>query len=538
MEVQGKYNVVTEQALVHRHNFPENFIFGTGSSAYQYEGAAQDGRKGPSIWDNFCKKYPGKIKDASNGHTAVDHYHRFKEDVEFMKKMGVNAFRFSISWPRVLPGGKITHGVNREGIKFYNEIINELLANDIQPFVTLFHWDLPQVLEDEYGGFLSPKIVDDFCDYAELCFWEFGDRVKHWTTLNEPWSYSYAGYASCTFAPGRGTYEEKHLKHMPGRGRRFSRLHHHPHLTSNEGHPGTEPYLVSHYQLLAHAAAVELYRKKFQTCQEGKIGITLVAEWKEPLNENDDHDKEAALRALDFMFGWFMEPLTTGHYPQTMIKLVGSRLPKFSAEQSEMVKGSYDFLGLNYYTAKYVTSAIHSKNDSSSYITDPHVTYCDKRDGKLIGPQAASEWLLSYPEGIYKLLHHIKKTYNTSSIYITENGIDDLNDGHTTLAESRVDNMRIKYHQDHLYYLSKAINEGVNVEGYFIWSLLDNFEWCDGYTVRFGLVYVDYNHGLARYPKDSAIWFMNFLKSRTPKLPTKRQAIEYKEYETRKKVKS
>ncbi|KAM7508121.1 hypothetical protein LguiA_018574 [Lonicera macranthoides] len=420
MEVQGTNNVVTDHPLVHRHDFPENFIFGTGSSAYQ------------------------------------------------------------------------------QGLK--------MVPVDSQLMILII------------------DSRDDFRDYAELCFWEFGDRVKHWTTLNEPWSYSYAGYATCTFAPGRGTYEEKHIKHMPGRGRRFARLHHHPHQTSNEGNPGTEPYLVSHYQLLAHAAAVELYRKKFQTCQEGKIGITLVAEWKEPLNENDDQDKEAALRALDFMFGWFMEPLTTGQYPQTMIKYVGSRIPKFSTEQSNMVKGSFDFLGLNYYTAKYVTNAVLSKNESPSYITDPRVTYLDKRDGKLIG--------------IYKLVHHIKKTYNPPSIYITENGIDDPNDGIVTLAESRVDNMRIKYHQEHLYYLAKAINEGVNVEGYFIWSLLDNFEWCDGFTVRFGLVYVDYKHGLARYPKDSAFWFMNFLKSRTPKLPPKRKITEQKEYETRKKIRA
>ncbi|KAM7508125.1 hypothetical protein LguiA_018578 [Lonicera macranthoides] len=543
MEIQGNNNnsTSTKEPMVQRHNFPNDFIFGTASSAYQYEGAAREGGKGPSIWDTFTKKHHEKMKDGGNGNTANDSYHRYKEDIQLMKKMGVNAYRFSISWSRVLPRGKLSGGVNKEGIKYYNDLINELLANDIKPFVTLFHWDLPQALEDKYNGFLSPNIVDDFCDYAELCFWEFGDRVKHWITLNEPWSYSFAGYALGAFAPGRGGAHPNHIKHAHARGRRFFRHHH---GTSNEGNPGTEPYLVSHHQLLAHAAAVEIYRKKFQTYQEGKIGITLVSEWMEPLNDSNDLDKEAAQRALDFMFGWFMDPLATGTYPQNMINLAGSRLPKFSIEQSIKVKGSYDFLGLNYYTGKYVTSASHSDIESSSYITDSYVTFTHERDGKPIGPQArpcypfylaASDWLHSYPEGFYKLLHYIKKTYDVSTIYITENGIDDAN---SALSEARIDNMRIKYHENHLISLLKAIDEGVHVEGYFLWSLLDNFEWSDGYTVRFGIFHVDYKNGLTRYPKDSAIWFTNFLRMKSPKLPNKRQIIEDKGYDLRKKIKS
>ncbi|KAF2283718.1 hypothetical protein GH714_014436 [Hevea brasiliensis] len=265
-------------ASFNRTNFPAGFLFGTASSAYQYEGAAREGGKGPSIWDTFTHRYPDKIIDRSNGDVAVDSYHRYKEDVQIMKEMGLNAYRFSISWPRILPNGKLSGGVNKNGVKYYNNLINGLLANDIEPFITLFHWDLPQSLEDEYSGFLSPRVV-------------------------------VAGYALGILAPGRCSASQN--------------------INCTGGDSATEPYLVSHYQLLAHAAAVNLYKRKYQEIQKGIIGITLVTPWMVPYS-NARHNKNAAQRALDFSLGWFMDPLTNGDYPHVMKSYVGNRLPKFS----------------------------------------------------------------------------------------------------------------------------------------------------------------------------------------------------------------
>ncbi|KAF1863184.1 hypothetical protein Lal_00012494 [Lupinus albus] len=248
---------ILDVAPLNRNSFPKGFIFGTASASYQYEGAAKEGGRGESIWDNFTHKYPDKIQDRSNGDVANDQYHRYKEDVGIMKYMNLDAYRFSISWSRILPG--------------------------IQPFVTLFHWDLPQKLEDGYGGFLSANIVKDFGEYAELCYKEFGDRVKHWITLNEPWSYSNGGYAKGNFAPGRCSEWMKQ--------------------NCTGGDSGKEPYLASHYQLLAHAEAVQIYKKKYQASQKGVIGITLLSHWFVPFSNNES-DKKASERAIDFMFGW------------------------------------------------------------------------------------------------------------------------------------------------------------------------------------------------------------------------------------------
>ncbi|KAG5250047.1 beta-glucosidase [Salix suchowensis] len=465
-------------ASLNRSSFPGGFIFGTASSAYQYEGAAAEGGRGPSIWDVYTHRYPGKIRDGSNGDVAIDSYHDYKEDVGIMKDMGLDAYRFSISWSRILPNGKLSGGVNREGIQYYNNLINELLSNGIQPFVTLFHWDLPHALEDEYGGFLSPRIVNDYEDYAQICFREFGDRVKYWITLNEPWSFSIGGYAAGLLAPGR-------CSDWQG-------------LNCAGGDSGTEPYLAAHYQLLAHAKAVQLYKKKYQKTQKGVIGITLVSQWFVPFSDAK-HDQNAAKGALDFMLGWFMDPLTRGHYPHTMRSLVGDRLPKFSQQQSQMIKGSFDFIGLNYYTSNY-----------AAYMPLPILLI--QRHGVSIGPKAASEWLFVYPRGIRDLLLYVKREYNNPLIYITENGIDESNNGSLTLKEALADTTRVDYYYRHLNFLRRSIEDGVNVKGYFAWSLLDNFEWYAGYTVRFGINYVDYKDGLKRYPKLSAHWFKSFLK--------------------------
>ncbi|KAF5735750.1 beta-glucosidase 12-like [Tripterygium wilfordii] len=272
-------------ASCNRSSFPAGFIFGTASAAYQYEGAARVGGRGPSIWDYFTHKYPEKIVDGSSGDLANDQYHRYKEDVGIMKEMGLDAYRFSISWSRIFPNGKRSGGVNKEGIQYYNSLINELLAHGLQPFVTLFHGDLPQALEEEYGGFLSPRIVEHFRDYVETCFKHFGDRVKHWITQSEPWSYSGGGYATGMYPPLRCSAWQQ--------------------MNCTGGDTATEPYLVAHNMLLAHAAAVSLYRQRYQAPQKGVIGITLVSKWMVP-NSNATHDKRAALRALDFMFGWYI----------------------------------------------------------------------------------------------------------------------------------------------------------------------------------------------------------------------------------------
>ncbi|CAN1263521.1 Beta-glucosidase 24 [Linum perenne] len=473
-----------------RSIFPPGFVFGTASSAYQYEGAAAEGGRGPSIWDTFVK-LPGKISDGSTGNVAIDEYHRYKEDVKLMKEMGLDAFRFSISWSRILPNGKVSGGVNKEGVTYYNNFINELLANGIRPFVTLFHWDLPQPLEDEYGGFLSSKVAVDFGAYADICFKLFGDRVKHWITLNEPLGFSYYGYINGQFAPGRCS--------------KF--------INSNcsTGNSKTEPYFTTHNQLLAHATAVKVYREKYQAKQKGIIGITLVSSWFVPYSKSK-HDIKARRRAIDFSLGWFMDPLTFGKYPKSMRAFVGKRLPKFSKEEAKLVKGSFDFLGLNYYTANYAANIPADNSPNASYLTDSRARLTTERNGQNIGRKAASTWLYIYPKGIRELVLYTKRKYNNPLIYITENGVDEVNNEELGLDHALADETRINFYHQHLENLNFAIKRGANVKGYFAWSLLDNFEWNSGYSVRFGIFYVDYKNGLKRYPKHSAHWFRSFLK--------------------------
>ncbi|CAI0378580.1 unnamed protein product [Linum tenue] len=478
------------QNIPKRSDFPPDFLFGAATSAYQTEGAAMEDGRGQSIWDAFSHQHPEKIADGSNGDIAADSYIFYKKDIAFMKESGMKAYRFSISWTRILPNGKLSGRVNQKGVQHYNDVINEVIAQGLTPFVTLFHFDTPQALEDEYGGFLSNKIANDFRDFADVCFKEYGDRVKHWITLNEPLTYCREGYASGGMAPGRCTTTNE--------------------FKCDRGDSATEPYIAGHNQLLAHAAAVALYRQKYQATQKGMITITLNSDWFIPYTSSKQ-DADAAQRALDFNFGWFMDPITTGDYPKSMKDILGKRLPKFTAEESNSLKGSFDYLGLNYYTSRYASDYVGSPPSRPSYMTDPNVNLTSQRDGKLIGTPTIAFWLYVYPEGFKDLLLHIKDKYNNPIVYITENGVPDNGKLPFKAGEAPYDMFRVQALQGHISNLNMAIKEGANVKGYMAWSLIDSYEWQAGYTFRFGLYYVDFKNPSIRFPKLSALWYKEFL---------------------------
>ncbi|KAG5015748.1 hypothetical protein JHK85_021884 [Glycine max] len=458
-----------------RSLFPSTFLFGIGSSAYQAEGAASvDGRGPKKIWDH------------STGDMGADFYHRYKGDIKIAKEIGLDSFRFSISWSRIFPKGK--GAVNPLGVKFYNNVIDEILANGLKPFVTLFHWDFPQALEDEYGGFRSPKVVADFRGYANFCFKTFGDRVKYWVTLNEPLSFSLNGYNGGTFAPGRCS---KYVANC------------------SAGDSSTEPYIVGHYLLLAHESAATLYKTKYQARQKGQIGITNPTHYFLPKSQSAA-DYKAASRALDFFFGWYSDPVFYGDYPESMKSSVGSRLPKFTKAESEGLKNSIDFLGVNYYTTYYAEHA-EPVSANRTFYTDILASLSTLMKQNFIVVQTDLNWLFIFPKGIHLLMAHIKDKYKNLPIYITENGMAESRNDSIPVNEARKDSIRIRYHDGHLKFLLQAIKEGVNLKGYYAWSFSDSFEWDAGYTVRFGLIYVDYKNNLKRYPKFSAFWLQKFL---------------------------
>ncbi len=452
--------------------FPEDFIWGSATSSYQIEGGSKADGKGPSIWDAFSS-IPGKTYGGETGRTACGHYDHFREDVILMKKMGLKAYRFSISWSRILPTGR--GEINKKGIGFYNHLINDLLKHDIEPWVTLYHWDLTMAHQLEKDGWLNPELATIFADYACVCFEQFGDRVKHWITLNEAWVVSILGHGHGVFAPGRISKDE--------------------------------PYIAGHNLLLAHAKAVDIYRKRYQASQKGRIGITNNCDWREP--ETDSYeDKQAAQRALEFYLGWFADPVHRGCYPEVMVERLGKRLPRFTRDETRMLKGSSDFFGLNHYTTMYAAHSDGAAKNGDVYgnggiAEDQNVVLSVNPNWKKTG----MNWSI-VPWGCRKLLQWIDQRYDHPEIIITENGCafpDGVADGSVNDIE------RVDYIKSYLSECHRAMEEGVNLKGYFVWSLLDNFEWALGYNKRFGLHYVDFKT-LKRIPKVSAGWYRDVIK--------------------------
>lgn len=363
---------------VSKNYFDEiTFLWGVATAAYQIEGGYQD--KGLTIWDDFAA-IPGKIKNNENANIADDSYHLYETDIELLKSMKVKSYRFSISWTRILPSGR--YPINQIGVDYYNHLIDSLIAANIIPMVTLFHWDYPSALYQEYGAWLSTKSEDDFTSYASLCFSLFGDRVKIWATMNEPFTSQYLGWGQGVFAPGRCSDRSRC-----------------PH-----GNSSTEVYISAHNLLNAHASAVKKYRDFFQLSQGGVIGIVLNLDWGVPFSYNKE-DMLAATRRNEFTLSWFADPIYFGHYPDCMRDYCGDRLPKFTETQRNRIKGSSDYFGLNHYTAKYIQYKKSNESTPKGWDTDQQSieSYIDK-EGKLIGPPADSSWLHVVPWAYYEVI--------------------------------------------------------------------------------------------------------------------------------------
>ncbi len=466
--------------------FPRGFIWGAATAAYQIEGAWDEDFKGESIWDRFAHT-PGNIEDGSNGDVACDHYHRWREDIALMKHLGMQAYRFSISWPRILPKGSMPKGSmpngsmpngrggwNPAGLDFYSRLVDGLLEAGIRPFVTLYHWDLPQVLQ-EAGGWPARATAEAFVGYTDVVSRALGDRVKDWMTINEPWCVSFLGYWKGEHAPG---WKED----WPAAIRA-------PLLPSKSASAGIR---AAHHVLLAHGWAVPILRRNSPGSQ---VGIVLNQEPAVPASASPA-DREAARWHDGYFNRWFLDPVFGQGYPADMVNAYSQagHLPQglefVQLGDLEAIAAPTDFLGLNYYSRAILRASVpERKNAPRTVHRNPNPTDMG--------------WEV-YPDGLYELLMRIHADYHPPMLYITENGASyaDGPDGEGRIADQR----RLTYLRDHLAAAHRALQAGVPLAGYFAWSLMDNFEWAKGYTQRFGLVWVDYATQ-QRLPKDSALWY-------------------------------
>ncbi|KAI5634547.1 glycosyl hydrolase family 1 domain-containing protein [Phthorimaea operculella] len=457
--------------------FPNGFLFGAATAAYQTEG------KTPNIWDTLSHQKPCKIKDCHTGDIAANSYHMIERDVEMLRELGLDYYRFSISWARILPNG-FANEINEAGVKFYNNRINEMLKYNIEPMITLYHWDLPQKLQD-LGGWTNPHIVDWYSDYVRICFELFGDRVKNWITINEPHEICYHGYSSGWLAP------------------QFS-------------YGGYADYMCAKHVLVAHAKAYHMYNTEFRSRQGGVVGISLSAQWYEPATDSED-DISAAEDAQEFEWGLYANPIFSekGDYPEVMKQKVAAksieqgyprtRLPELTPEEISFVHGSSDFMGINHYTTylTYRNESVYGANQIPSMEDDMDIlTYSpDEWEG------SASDGFKIVPWGFYKLLASLRTKYNNPPIYITENGF--------STSGGLEDDERIKYYVLYLDAMLDAIEEGSDVRAYTPWSLMDCLEWTNGYGEHFGLYEVDYESpARTRTPRKSAFVFKQIVRTR------------------------
>nr|AHZ59650.1 glycoside hydrolase family 1 [Phyllotreta striolata] len=456
--------------------FPDDFLFGVSTSAYQIEGSTDVDGRGENNYDFYIKTNPEKFNHET-ALIACDSYSKWRGDLELIKSLGVNTYRFSISWNRILPTG-YANRINQKAIKHYSDLIDGLLLNGIQPMVTMCHFEIPMSLQ-HLGGWTNRKMADHFAHYAEVLFKHFGDRVKYWVTINT----TDFGYSDDIGPPFMNQ-------------------------------PGIANYMSTGCMVLAHAKAYEVYKRKFAH-QKGKVGLVVDARWYEPADSGKEH-LEAAEIAREFEVGMFLNPLyhPDGDFPEvvkrrveTVSKIEGypeSRLPSFTREEIDLMKGSCDFIGANLYTSFLVKRKDDSLFDGTSTLRDEGAEIFQDPSWK----GSASSWLKVRPDGAVKVLQWIKEKYNNPDVYVTENGFSDLG------GIEDID--RIDYLKSYMKAVLEAIDEHrVAVKGYFVWSLLDNFEWASGYKEKFGLFSVDFTDpNRARTPKKSALWYSKVVKER------------------------
>ena len=434
--------------------FAVDFLWGAATAAYQIEGATREGGRGESIWDRFCAT-DGKVRNGDSGDVACDFYRRYRDDVALIRELGLSAFRFSVAWPRVLPLGRGTP--NEAGLDFYDRLVDELLANDVEPVVTLYHWDLPVALEDA-GGWPERATAEAFGEYAQVVAARLGDRVRRWITHNEPWVVAWLGY-------GRG-------EHAPGR------------------ESVSDAIAAAHHLLLSHGFAAEAIRSE---ATDPEVGITLNLIQAEPASDAPE-DIAAAREADGEQNRWFLDPLFRGSYPEDVLEQLAPVAPPVREGDMATIAAPLDFLGVNYY-ARHVLA--RAKDGGRTAVHQPGSVYTQMG------------WEVS-PDALFDLLVRVQREYAPAAIDITENGaaFGDVREHDGSVRDPE----RQEYLAAHVEAVRRALLSGVPVTGYFVWSLLDNFEWSHGYSKRFGIVYVDYPT-LARVPKSSFYWYRDFIAS-------------------------